>query len=185
MERNEFLEKAASLRSHLARVASMITSDPEVIQDAVSDAILKGCEKRDTLRDPEKMKSWLSRIVVHSVSDHYRRDKSSNEDTDTFEDSGTSIAGRSEQIELIETILDSILEMTHEEYRDAMLLYFYRRLEYQEIADELKISLGTVKSRLNRGRQALRASLESKGIRASDMEKISSLDVWPGILLVG
>lgn len=181
--REEFMNEALAHRVSLERIAAVKLGDSDEAQDAVNDALLKACEKRDQLRDREKLAAWLTRIVINHCNDLLRSRRDAplgSYDTPVQEN---SVAERSASIDTLEQVIDLFLGIEPEEFRDVLILYYYRGMTYQDMASELGVPLGTVQSRLTRGRKKLRELLEAHGITSYDLEEAGSLDRWPGILL--
>jgi RNA polymerase sigma factor (sigma-70 family) len=112
---------------------------------------------------------WLLGIAVHLVADHYRRSERhrravnrvtpSVSGSATFED---DVAGRLDAAAAVGPV-DRLLGRLRPEERDVVGLFALAELSYEEIADALGIPIGTVKSRLHRGRVALRNLLTHIG----------------------
>jgi RNA polymerase sigma-70 factor (ECF subfamily) len=114
------------------------------------------------LRDPDHFDSWLRRILVRSCYREARRERVRRRielrvaplELDESPDPASALADR-DQIERSFRYLDP-------EQRALIALHFYGGLSLQETAETLGLPIGTVKSRLHRTTQALRASLEAE-----------------------
>ena len=144
----------------LRRVAQRILRCPEQSEDAVQDAIVALWNR--TERPPE-MRGWLVKTVIHR-SLHRRRTESRRQ---RWEDAAAVAATVTcpicdpeqefAQRELLEVVQASI-SCLPDEYRGVIELRI-QGLEYDEIARTLDLPIGTVRSRLNRGRRILRQQL--------------------------
>ena len=110
---------------------------------------------------PARLSTWILTIATNLAIDHLRKRRVP---TDTLTDAREPAANETSDAEaerhrLAEVLRRAIDDLTPE-YRAAFLLREYHEFEYAEIASTLDIDLGTVKSRLNRARAALRRSLE-------------------------
>src|SRR5499427_10171849 len=153
-----------------------ILSDPADASDTTQEVFLKVFRGMKSFNGQCSLKTWLYRIAIHEASNQRRwwfRHKSKETSMESHQDENGNVCG------LVETLADpgeSPLEaLAHEEirsrveqelkqipepYRTTVVLRDIEGLAYEEIAEVLQISLGTVKSRLIRGRDALRKRLE-------------------------
>jgi RNA polymerase sigma-70 factor, ECF subfamily len=182
MNLTEFMALVHLHRDMLESIALAKLKDDFAAQDAVSDIIEKAYEKRHQLRDDGKLPSWLAVITLNHCVDILRRNNPHHADEEQSEDH-QDIPGRVERITLLEKILDILIYLEPEEYRDVLLLYYYREMSYKDISLELGIPEGTVKSRLSRGREALKEVIQQSGITVEDLHEAGALKTWPGILL--
>lgn len=145
-------------------------NDPNDAHDVVQDVFFKVFRRIQAFRGESSLKTWIYRIAVNEACNrrryfqrHIRQelalDAGSTEGwnpEDTIAAEGRSpfdeVLGR-EQHELLQYALSRINPV----YRAAVILRDIEELSYEEIADVLQIALGTVKSRILRGREALRA----------------------------
>lgn len=108
-----------------------------------------------------RLSTWILTIATNLAIDHLRRRRVA---TDPLTEAREPVAGGStdaeaERLRLAEVLRRAIDDLAPE-YRAAFLLREYHEFEYTEIASNLQIDLGTVKSRLSRARAALRRALE-------------------------
>src|SRR5215469_9411885 len=154
-----------------------ILTDPSDAADTTQEVFLKVFRGMKRFNGECSLKTWLYCIAIHEASNQRRwwfRHKSretsmeSHEDgngncfglCDTFVDPGESPFEVLEHNE-IRARVEQELKQIPEPYRTTVVLRDIEGLAYEEIAEVLEISLGTVKSRLIRGRDALRKRLES------------------------
>src|SRR5947209_8867593 len=154
-----------------------ILSDPADSADTTQEVFLKVFRGMKRFNGESSLKTWLYRIAIHEASNQRRwwfRHKSKETTMEVHEDeSGNSFGicntlvdkGESpfDQVahEEIRARVDHELQQVSEPYRTTVVLRDIEGLSYEEIAEVLQISLGTVKSRLIRGREALKKRLES------------------------
>lgn len=149
-----------------------LIDDPAEAEDVTQDVFVKVFRKVGGFREDCSFKTWLYRIAANESSN--RRRWFSRHRSRELSDSGGDSArnplaerlpdpGRSpfEKIAIREhrDILNAALQTLHPRYRQAVVLRDIAGFSYNEIADTLCISLGTVKSRILRGREALRRYL--------------------------
>ena len=156
----ESVDVATIVEPHLAllkRVALRILGCPEQAQDAVQDAI---CALWQVHGRPVEIRGWLVRTVVHR-SLHRRRSEGRRrkweEQAALDLDTDCPICNPEDEIARRETLraLEAALEKLSSEHRVVLALRA-AGLEYEEIATELDLPVGTIRSRLNRARRALR-----------------------------
>jgi RNA polymerase sigma-70 factor (ECF subfamily) len=152
-----------------------LLSDPGESCDVVQEVFLKVFRNIATFRSQSSLKTWIYRIAVNEVHNYrrwfyrHRRQEVVLEEEgeggknfgDTVPDRGRSpydYALDGEKRVMIEDALAQINPM----FRSAVVLRDVEDLSYEEIADILDISLGTVKSRITRGREAMRRQLEGR-----------------------
>jgi len=152
-----------------------LMSDPGDSYDVVQEVFLKVFRNIGAFRSQSSLKTWIYRIAVNEVHNYrrwffrHRRQEVVLEDAgeggksfgDTVPDRGRSpydCALDGEKRALIEDALARINPM----FRAAVVLRDVEDLSYEEIADILDVSLGTVKSRITRGRDAMRRQLEGR-----------------------
>ena len=145
--------------------------DMTVAEDLVQDTMFKFYIKKDSYREIAKFSTWLYTIAANLAKTELRKLK--RRKTDSF----TDINKRSQRLFDIaapeededkgnirnELIMNSILELDLE-FRNIIILRNIQELSYESISRILKLPLGTVKSRLNRGRLKLADILNNKGV---------------------
>lgn len=151
MNRETFEKQIREYTPNLYRLAYGILRSREDAEDVVSETILRAYEKLHTLRRQEAFRAWLMQIAANEAKKIYARNKRSSpvEDLEVY-----MPAFQDEHHELWDVVMG--LEIG---YREVILLYYYERFTIPEIAGALRISEGTVKSRLSRGRKLLREQL--------------------------
>ena len=152
-----------------------LMSDPSDASDVVQEVFLKVFRNIGSFRGNSSLKTWVYRIAVNEAYNHrrwfsrHRRKEVGLEDEDdgartyceVLPDHGQSpfdVTSTNETHALIEEALQSV----NPAFRSAVVLRDLEDLSYEEIAEVLQLSLGTVKSRILRGREALRKSLAGR-----------------------
>ena len=154
-------------------LAFRLASNPGDASDVVQEVFLKVFRNVGHFRRQSSLKTWIYRITVNEAHNqrrwffrHRSREVGLDEETDegcsrTVADTGRSpfdYAFDREKHELIENALARINPL----FREVVVLRDIEDLSYEEIAEVLQISLGTVKSRIMRGREALREELTGR-----------------------
>jgi RNA polymerase sigma-70 factor (ECF subfamily) len=166
------------MMDRLYGAAVRFTRDPSDAEDLIAEALEKAWNHLDRLQDRDSFDGWMMRILSNTYISQWRRRKVRerifDEDvkTDDLDDSGTLYArlhqpfllwwGAPEKafvdrllIEDIEKALDGIADA----YREVVVMVEVLGFTYEEAARTLEVPIGTVRSRLNRGRRLLQDAL--------------------------
>lgn len=158
----------------------MVPPDEHVCQTAV------GAYHRHQLKDRFKLKPWLFVILRnHFLKRAGRRRGGPDQEYDDridydYIDHLETFAARENALQALErkATADEVhqhLKLLPERYRSVLILYFLQEFSYQEIADMLEIPLGTVMSRLSRGKQRLKTAMMRQADRAEVIRKVIPL----------
>lgn len=148
--------------------AYRLTGDVDVAADATQDAYVRAYNSLHSFRGSSSFSTWIYRIVVNVSLDALRRrsrapepltfaDDEQEREMDVV-DMAADPHAAVETLELQQTIARG-LEQLSEDHRAVLVLFDINGLSYEEIAEIIGVPLGTVKSRLNRARLALRKVL--------------------------
>ena len=160
-----FTADALALIDTLYGTAIRLTRHPDAAQDLVQDTYLKAFRARDRFAAGTNLKAWLF-TILHNTWRNRRRDLARSRvdfDSETVEqaEDGLSAFVTFESPETLlmrasfDAELKTALETLPETFREAVWLRDVEELTYQEIADALGIPIGTVMSRISRGRKQL------------------------------
>ncbi|MBA2731702.1 MAG: sigma-70 family RNA polymerase sigma factor [Acidobacteria bacterium] len=153
-----------------------MTEDPEEARDLTQETFLRIFQSIDRFRGDADLKTWIYRIAINQARNRWRWWRRRRRDVTVSldaQDSGHEqpLSARlrdggidPEQETLMherETALRSALHTLGRSYREVVILRDVEGLSYEEVAATLEISIGTVKSRLSRGRQELRRKIGS------------------------
>ena len=162
----------------LYTAALRMTRNPSDAEDLVQDTYLKAYRAFDTFQEGTNLKAWLYRILTNTFINSYRAKKRRPEETDIEDVESLYLfrrlggldgggMGRSAEDEVLdrftETDVKEALESLPEQFRLAVLLGDVEGFSYKEIAEILGVPIGTVMSRLHRGRRALQKRLYEFG----------------------
>ena len=143
--------------------------DEALAADITQESCVTILQKLNTLKDPGAFKSWARQIVYHQCSHHFRDAKevqaNENEDGetifDTLADTDTSVMPEAvTEDKAFQKIMQDLLDELPAEQRSALMLYYYEKVSVGEIASIQSVSEGTIKSRLNYGRKAVKTKVE-------------------------
>lgn len=167
-----FAEEAAGHLDALYAVACKLTRNPAEAEDLVQDTLVKAMRARDQFQAGTNLKAWLFRILTNTFINKYRRgglEKSVLEgpDADPLVDGWVSAASMRqlrdpEQMALLPIVEGEVqraLDALPTDFRLAVILCDVEELSYEEIAQVMGCPIGTVMSRLHRGRKLLQRSL--------------------------
>lgn len=145
----------------LYNVAYRLTGNDDDAFDLVQEALLRVRKGLETYQ-PGSMEGWLSRIVTNVFLDEVRRKRRRPievlpEDPERLL---PSTPGADEATDRLSDEVQLALRRLPEEFRTAVVLCDVVGLSYEEIADAVAVPVGTVRSRIHRGRRLLREALQ-------------------------
>lgn len=142
----------------------------EDAEEAAQDAFLALWRGIDRFRQESSLSTWIYRLATNACIDTLRRRKKQSgsvslDDEELFVDAVDTSPQPQETVEHREAqkLLQEGLSALTEEYRKVLILREIEGLSYTEIAESASIELGTVKSRISRGRSLLRNFLSGNG----------------------
>ena len=155
---------------HLYRVAFHLVKDPTDAEDLVQETFVRALAAHDQFDPGTNMKAWLTRILHNFFFDQYRQKKrwiSAEEvvepNTDYWEHLPAENPGPESHVLLKEANdqITAVLSRIPEEFRAAIVLVDMGDFSYDQAAAILSCPIGTVRSRLSRGRKLLQQHLRA------------------------
>lgn len=154
----------------LYNYALRLTTDQSDAEDLVQDSIVKAYRFFDSYEKGTNAKAWLFRILKNSFINNYRKHQKLPQSVDYDEVSPYFESVRSEQMEttdleniifrnLMDDNFTSALSKLPEDFRTVVLLCDVDGFTYEEISNMLDVPIGTIRSRLHRGRNLLKTEL--------------------------
>jgi RNA polymerase sigma-70 factor (ECF subfamily) len=155
-------EQIVLLLPRLRRFARNLTRNPADADDVVQIGVERALLRLDQWRSDARLDSWLFRIVrnawIDEVRSRGRRDK-----IFVGEEAGEHIGTQPMESEIVALSVQAAMARLPEDQRIAVSLVLIEGLPYKEAAEVLEVPIGTLTSRLARGREALQALLGAEG----------------------
>ena len=151
-----------------------IVNDPSDAADTTQEVFLKVFRGMKHFHGQSSLKTWIYRIALHEAANRRRwwfRHKAQETSIEPAEAEGSEFSLGDQLVDRgespfddfahaeVHTAVEKALHQVPEPFQSALILRDLEEMSYEEIAEVLQISLGTVKSRITRGRQALRKIL--------------------------
>ena len=195
-EREDFAEQAMEFAPQLYSSALRMTRNQADAEDLVQDTYLRAYRSFHTFREGTNLRAWLFRIMTNAYINTYRARQRRPTETDlddveelflyrrlpTLQQAAGNLSAEDAFLDLFtDDEVKTALEDLPENFRLPVLLADVDGFAYKEIAEILDIPVGTVMSRLHRGRKAMQAALydyaEARGLtRATDPAEHTAQD---------
>jgi RNA polymerase sigma-70 factor (ECF subfamily) len=185
-DRATFEDDVMEFVPQLYSAAMRMTRNPADAEDVLQEALLKAYRGYHTFTAGTNLKAWLYRILTNTYINRYRKQSRRPSEVELGEledlylfkrlgDTGTGGATRSAEEEALDQFVDTdikaAVEALPENFRLPVLLADVEGFSYKEIAEIMDVPIGTVMSRLHRGRKALERTLwmtaQQRGIAGS------------------
>ena len=144
----------------LRRYARALAGNRDDADDLVQDTLERACAKSALWRSVADMRAWLFGIMHNLHVDGVRRPRLSTVTLDDATPEAPVAATQDDRLEVLD--LQTALERLPVEQKEIMLLVALEDMSYAEVALSLGIPIGSVMSRLSRGRERLRSLLEGR-----------------------
>ncbi|MCD0458802.1 RNA polymerase sigma factor [Roseiconus lacunae] len=166
-DRSAFTELVRQNQERLFASMLQVTGSPEEAEEVTQDAFIRAFTKLDTFQRNSQFFTWLYRIAFNGALTRRRKKRARVSLDQIREDNGLEIADdndavdeemlRAERVGLVRSAIETLTE----EHRRILILREMEDFAYEEIADVLEISIGTVRSRLSRARGQLKKAIET------------------------
>jgi RNA polymerase sigma-70 factor (ECF subfamily) len=170
-DRADFAKQAMQYAPQLFSAAMRMTRNRADAEDLVQDAYLRAYRSYQTFEDGTNLRAWLFRILTNTFINSYRAKQRRPQESELgdieelylYKRISGGEAGRSAEDTLFDLFTDDEVKQALEElpeiFRLPVLLADVEDFSYKEIAEILDIPIGTVMSRLHRGRKAMQKKL--------------------------
>jgi RNA polymerase sigma-70 factor (ECF subfamily) len=185
-DKSTFADEAMQYAPQLYSAALRMTRNQADAEDLVQETYLRGFRSFHTFQEGTNLRAWLFRILTNAYINRYRAkqrrpiesDLGQVEDLYLYRRLGaleTAAAGQSAEDQFLDLFTDDevkqALEDLPDNFRLPVILADVEGFSYKEIAEMLDIPIGTVMSRLHRGRKAMQRALyeyaEARGLTAA------------------
>lgn len=165
---NDFEAIVSAYYQPLYRFAYSLAKNEHEAGDLAQQAFFIYADKGDALRDPSKTKSWLFTTLYRE----FLRRKRKNDRMDHLEPEMLEVVGGSVEPHIRRATDANLaleaLEEVDEVYREPLSLFYLKDLSYKEIAEVLGVPIGTIMSRLSRGKAQLREIFQRKETKTNE-----------------
>jgi len=158
-----FTELVARYQERLLNFVGRVVTDQETAEELIQETFLRIFNQKHSYTPEFAVSTWIYTIALNLARSELRKRKLRRYLSLDFlkEESDVEIAGRSGSMgESLSPILQKAIDSLPEDYKTAFILCDVQRLPYQQIAEILRVPVGTVKSRINRARAMLRDKLK-------------------------
>ena len=149
----------------LYRYAYRLSGSAADADDLTQEAFAKALTRLGQLREPDRAKAWLFRILrnayLHRMRDHRRHRTVPLDSVGDLPENGAEAPPAIDP-----AALQGALDDLDETFRTPIILYYFEDFSYRDIADQMDLPIGTVMSRLNRAKAYLRSRLCPEGTAA-------------------
>jgi RNA polymerase sigma-70 factor, ECF subfamily len=179
--RKKLTQQICDMHPQLYRAAYAWSHNSALAEDLVQEATIKALTRVDTLQDTDALKTWVFRIMTNCYRDWHRahREHLDLDDLEVPCDESPEI--QAEQDRVIHQVRCAMAQLSPD-HRQVIALIDIEGFTYREAGETLEIPIGTVMSRLNRGRQHLRSllALERPTVRNEGAPATSRPERSPG-----
>ncbi|HLR77306.1 MAG TPA: sigma-70 family RNA polymerase sigma factor [Balneolaceae bacterium] len=169
-KQQDFEEEIIPHLDAMYNFALRLTADPSSAEDLVQDSIVKAYRFFNSYEKGTNAKAWLFRILKNSYINNYRKQSKQPGKVDydevasfyeTIRADRTDTSDLEDRMfrDLIDDDISKALDELPEDFRTVVLLCDIEDFTYEEIANMLDVPIGTIRSRLHRGRNLLKSQL--------------------------
>ncbi len=169
-------QQLAQLRPRLYRSVLAWCGSPELADDLVQETLSKALRKVDRLKESASLNAWAFSILANCHRDHYRRQRPEESYQELADERQPAMEQTLQTQQTVDRVRASVSRLPAGQ-REVLALVDLEGFSYAEVSSILQIPMGTVMSRLNRARSALRHQLlattdAGPGNRRGHLERI-------------
>ncbi len=156
---------------NLKKFALKLTRNEADAEDLLQSTVLRALEKKDMFKEGTKLFSWTSRIMYNMFVSNWRRKSKfeSQYDPEPYINAETTNPCQDIKVE-VASVNEAMKQLT-DEHRNVLVMVCVQGMPYQEVADNLDIPIGTVRSRLSRARLQLQEIMDDSSNRDTLLAK--------------
>lgn len=158
-----YRELVTRYEGKLVRYATFLTNDEHKASDIVQNTFIKAFINLKGFDCNKKFSSWIYRIAHNEAINCIRKDKNEVR-LEIDYDAGVDMYENTAKNELIKNVKECVNDLP-EDYREVLVLYYMDDKSYEEISDILRIPMGTVGTRISRGKMYLAKICKKQGIK--------------------
>lgn len=162
MQHREYNDEILACVPDLSRTALRLTRGGALADDLVQETLIRAWQARASFRPGTNARAWTRRILFNTYINHYRKKKRERQALEELR--GISHRASDDGQDGFGDEVVAALCALQPEFREAVELVDLGDLSYQEAADRLDCPVGTVMSRLHRGRKRLRSALQGYAV---------------------
>ena len=166
--KRDFYDQVSSSRARLYRTAYAWCHDPDLADDLVQQTLCNALQNYTQLRDPQALNGWLFRIMARCLADHRRLSREVETDAELSGTETYTPEDATGDMEIIQRVRTAVKKLPLEQ-RQVVSLVDLEGFSYAEVASILDTPVGTVMSRLSRGRRALHKRLIAANADEEDL----------------
>jgi len=158
-----FAELIRRHQASLQRYVEYLSQDPELSQDVVQESFIKAYTNLQSFR-PQKshFSNWLFRIAHNQTMNSLKREKKYQLWPDNFDAPDNSNIEEDLILSELRTHTQDCLKQLPMLYREPIVLFYFENKSYTEISQILRIPIGTIGTRINRGKATLQKICQKK-----------------------
>lgn len=162
MHQDPYHREILPCRPELCRTAMRLARGTALADDLVQETLARAWQARASFQPGTNARAWTHRILFNTYINHYRKRKREREALEELRQ--TDVGGGGSDSEGLGDEVLCALGALQPEFRRAVELVDLHDLSYQDAAERLDCPVGTVMSRLHRGRRRLRSVLEEYAV---------------------
>jgi RNA polymerase sigma-70 factor (ECF subfamily) len=152
-----------------------LTHSMEESEDLIQDTFYRAIANKDKFSEGTNIKAWLFTIMKNIFINNYRKNQKKNVITDTSDNqyllnSTKKVEHNGSEVNFLAADIEKAMQEVSADFTEPFMMYF-NGFKYQEIAEQLNLPLGTVKSRIFFARKELQNRLKGMGISNSGFDK--------------
>ena len=160
-DKNAFTDIILQIRNDLYKIAKTRISSDDDIEDLIQDTMIETYKHIKKLREPEKFKMWVIKILVNKCNKLYKKKYRKDISIDDYNMENYIILNSQKDIEDDLNFYYLIKKLKYEE-RIVLILHYMEQYSVKDISKILKINENTVKTHLFRARERIKKDLNEK-----------------------